>query len=70
MSTLAESIALDAIAEGLLEMSDAEREYFEERAAIMEYDGYLSRPQAEIDAYAETLRWQLTFACDSSSGHT
>ena len=37
-------------------MTDAEREAFEERAAIMEYDGGLSRRDAEREARKATLR--------------
>ena len=33
------------------EMTEAQREAYEERAAIMEYDGGLSREQAEAEAY-------------------
>ena len=33
------------------------RVWFEERAAIMEYDGGLPRERAEAAALAETVRW-------------
>jgi len=35
----------------LKSLSEAEREMWEERAAIMEYDGGMDREQAEIKAY-------------------
>jgi len=35
----------------LKSLSEAEREMWEERAAIMEYDGGMDREQAEIRAY-------------------
>lgn len=35
-----------------LTMTEAQRETYEERAAIMEYDGGLSREQAEREAWA------------------
>jgi hypothetical protein len=41
---------------GLDELPDGWRVWFEERAAIMEYDGGLPREQAESAAMAETIR--------------
>lgn len=41
---------------------EAAAEYFEERAAIMEHDGGLSREEAEIAAMGETA---LKFGWDS-----
>jgi hypothetical protein len=38
------------------DLSPAEREIYEERAAIMEYDGHLSRYQAERKALDEIER--------------
>ena len=35
-----------------------EREFFEERAAIAEYEGCLSRAEAEARAYALTLAYR------------
>ena len=35
-------------------MTDLE-DWFEERAAIMEYDGGITREQAEIEAWKDTL---------------
>jgi len=37
-------------------MTEAEREAFEERAAIMEYDGGLSRRDAEREAMKAVIR--------------
>ncbi len=38
-------------------LNDTAREHFEERAAIREFDGGLSRRDAERAAMEETLRW-------------
>ncbi len=38
-------------------LDDDAREYFDERAAIVEYDAKKSRTEAEALAYAETLRY-------------
>lgn len=35
------------------------REYYEERAAILEFDGNLSKEEAEKQAYAETEQYWL-----------
>ena len=42
-------------------MTESQREAYEERAAIMEYDGELSREDAEREAY------QLAVNCPSSN---
>jgi len=50
---------------------EADRELFEERAAIMEYDGGLSRPDAERCAYLAYVRETQTGQADlfaASSG--
>lgn len=44
------------IAARVATLSEAQREEFEERAAIMEFDGGLSRDGAEIEALADVLR--------------
>lgn len=36
-----------------------EVEFFEERAAIMEYDGGMSREEAERRALEQLLRWRI-----------
>lgn len=38
-------------------LDDDAREYFEERAGIIEYDAKKSRAEAEALAYAETLHY-------------
>jgi hypothetical protein len=38
-------------------MSDSAEEWFEERAAIMQYDGGRSRHEAEFDAFALLLAY-------------
>lgn len=38
-------------------LDDDAREYFDERAGIIEYDAKKSRTEAEALAYAETLRY-------------
>ncbi len=38
-------------------LDDDAREYFDERAGIIEYDAKKSRTEAETLAYAETLRY-------------
>jgi hypothetical protein len=46
-----------------------EREYFEERAAIAEYDGGLSRPQAELQAWQEVRAlWRKDHAPSDDAG--
>lgn len=37
-------------------MNEYERELFEERAAIMEYDGGMTREQAELEAYKDVVK--------------
>lgn len=37
-------------------LTDAERDHFEERAAIAEYDGHLPRHEAEALAWREVMR--------------
>ena len=56
--------AVDAIS-WLEKLSDSEREIFEERAAIMEFDGGLEREQAEIEAIKRIIKERiLTGKCD------
>ena len=44
------------------------RERYEERAAIMEHDGGLSRERAEAEAMADVLR--LMGECESEGGES
>ena len=37
-------------------IDDAEREYWSERAAVLEYDGEMSRADAEAMAFEELMR--------------
>lgn len=37
-------------------MNEYEKELFEERAAIMEYDGGMTREQAELEAYKDVIK--------------
>lgn len=48
--------------ESLGDLSEYERELFEERAAIAEFDGGIPRPIAEAEARRAVgyLRWQLS----------
>jgi hypothetical protein len=39
-------------------LTDAERAYFEERAAIRQYDGHQSREKAEAGALEDLERWR------------
>ncbi len=39
-------------------MTEDEREAYEERAAIMEYDGMLSREEAEKQARTRVVDWE------------
>ncbi len=41
----------------LQEFDENQREFFEERAAILEYEANLSRDKAEYQAYLMTLEW-------------
>ncbi len=45
------------IAQWASNLDEAAREHFEERAAIREFDGGLSRRDAEQAAMAETVLW-------------
>jgi len=48
-------------------MTEAEREAFEERAAIMEYDGGLSRRDAEREAMKAVIRNRNTpYSCEEA----
>lgn len=40
-------------------LNDNAREFFNERAAIREYDGGLSRADAELEAMNDVLHWLL-----------
>lgn len=52
------AIPLDPkVAEAFSRMDEAAQEYFEERAAIMEYMGRLSRAEAEQRALEETRKY-------------
>lgn len=42
-------------------LSSAEREHFEERAAIMEYEGGLSRQQAEQAAFEMIKKYRQVY---------
>lgn len=48
--------------ESLGDLSEYEREFFEERAAIAEFDGGMPRPIAEAEARRAVghLRWKLS----------
>ena len=47
------------IADWVAGLDDELRELFEERAAIREYEGGLTRIDAEREAKADVLRWQF-----------
>ena len=42
-------------------LNEDEREYFEERAAIMEFDGGLERRQAEQEAWRLVLKRRIAY---------
>lgn len=51
-------IPLDqVIADWVIGLDDNAREFFEERAGIREYEGGLSRREAESEARNDVLRW-------------
>ncbi len=51
-------LPLDAdIATWVQTLDENAREFFEERAGIREYEGGLSRPEAESEARNDVLRW-------------
>lgn len=51
-------IPLDqVIADWVISLDDNAREFFEERAGIREYEGGLSRREAESEARNDVLRW-------------
>ena len=51
-------IPLDqVIADWVISLDDNAREFFEERAGIREYEGGLSRWEAESEARNDVLRW-------------
>ncbi|MBK1718927.1 hypothetical protein CKO27_14985 [Thiocystis violacea] len=59
MTMTRDSIPLDPrIAAFVARLDEDEREYFEERAAIAEYDGGLTRAAAEEQAYQLTLAYR------------
>lgn len=39
-----------------IDLSDYEEEYWEERAAIMQYDGNMTKTEAEQKAFEEVLK--------------
>ena len=39
-------------------MTEAEREFFEERAAIREFEGVMTRLEAEQGATQDLMRWR------------
>lgn len=43
--------------------ADFDHEFYEERAAVFEYDGGFPRDVAESMALQETLKWQTLFQC-------
>ncbi len=45
------------VAQWASSLDDVAREHFEERAAIREFDGGLSRSDAELAAMGETILW-------------
>lgn len=45
------------IATWVTTLNEDAREFFEERAAIREYDGGMSRKDAEAEARDDVLRW-------------
>jgi hypothetical protein len=46
------------IAQWVMTLDDDAREFFEERAGIREFDGGLSRPEAEAAARQDVREWQ------------
>lgn len=48
-----------SVSSWLEKLSDSEREIFEERAAIMEFDGGLPREQAEVEAIKRIIRERI-----------
>lgn len=51
-----EVIEISEVSNWLDKLSDSEREIFEERAAIMEFDGGLGRERAEIEAIKRIIK--------------
>ena len=49
------------------DLTDDEREHYEERAAIREHDGGQSRADAERGALEDVLRWRLRALSGSAS---
>lgn len=45
-----------AVADAVAGLSEDQREFFEERAAVLEFDGGFSRQDAEREALAQTRR--------------
>ena len=48
------------VADAFAALSEDAKEFFSERAAILEFDAGFSRQQAETSALVETLRWLKT----------
>lgn len=46
------------LAANVAALDEDAREFFEERAAIRQFEGGLSRQEAEAQAYEDVLRWQ------------
>ena len=46
------------LADKVAALDEDAREFFEERAGIRQYEGGLSRQEAEAQAYEDVWRWQ------------
>ncbi len=60
----------EALAQWAMTLDESAREFYEERAGILQFDAKLSRLEAERQAYQMTLKWlvERDSSPNSSSG--
>lgn len=50
-------LSAEALAQWVIRLDESAREFYEERAGILQFDAKLSRLEAERRAYQMTLQW-------------
>lgn len=53
-------LSAEALAQWAMRIDESAREFYEERAGILQFDAKLSRLEAEREAYRQTLQWMQT----------
>lgn len=54
---LCKPLSIEELAQWVMSLDERAREFYEERAGIIQFNGKLSRSEAEQMAYQQTFEW-------------